>query len=91
MRSPIFLRSEFHGTHKYVLLSIFLRLPQPGGPGSCIYFLWEQGSPVISPGIEAALLQIIKERRKTGRLTVSRNMSLTLTLTLIRSTASHKR
>jgi hypothetical protein len=33
------------------LLSIFLRLPQPGGPGSCIYFPQEQGSPVIPPGI----------------------------------------
>jgi hypothetical protein len=28
-------------------LSLFLRLPQPGGQGSCIYFPQEQGSPVI--------------------------------------------
>jgi hypothetical protein len=30
-----------------ILLSIFLRLPQPGGPGSCTYFYQEQGSPVM--------------------------------------------
>jgi hypothetical protein len=28
-----------------------LRLPQPGGPGSCIYIPQEQGCPVIPPGI----------------------------------------
>jgi hypothetical protein len=39
-------------------LSLFLRLPQPGGPGSCIYFPQEQGSPVISPDIE--LIQSIR-------------------------------
>jgi hypothetical protein len=33
----------------HILLS-HLRLPQPGGPGSCIYVLQEQGSPVIPPG-----------------------------------------
>jgi hypothetical protein len=47
-----FLRSESHGTHEHTLLSLFLRLPEPGGPGSCIYFTREQGSPVIPPGIE---------------------------------------
>jgi hypothetical protein len=31
-----FLRSESHGTHEYILLSLFLRLPQPVGPGSCV-------------------------------------------------------
>jgi hypothetical protein len=35
----VFLRSESHGTHEHSLLSLFLRIPQPGGPGSCIYFL----------------------------------------------------
>jgi hypothetical protein len=49
--SAAFLRSESHGTHEHILLSLFLRLPQPGGPGSCIYFPQEQGSPVIPPGI----------------------------------------
>jgi hypothetical protein len=32
-------------------LSLFLRLPQPGGPGFHIYFLQEQGSPIIPTGI----------------------------------------
>jgi hypothetical protein len=35
--SAAFLRSESHGTHDHILLS-HLRLPQLGGPGSCIYF-----------------------------------------------------
>jgi hypothetical protein len=29
---------------EHSLLSLFLRLPQPGGPSSCIYFPQEQGS-----------------------------------------------
>jgi hypothetical protein len=45
------LRSESHETHEHILLSLFLRLPQPGGPGSCIYFFQEQGSPVMPPAI----------------------------------------
>jgi hypothetical protein len=49
--STALLRSESHGTHEHILLSLFLRLPHPGGPGSCIYFPQEQGSPVIPPGI----------------------------------------
>jgi hypothetical protein len=46
--SAAFLRSESHGTHEHSLY--FFRLPQPGGPGSCIYFHQEQISPVIPPG-----------------------------------------
>jgi hypothetical protein len=49
--SVAFLRSESHGTHEHILWSLFLRLPQPGGPGSYIYFPQEQSSPVIPPGI----------------------------------------
>jgi hypothetical protein len=33
-----------------ILLSQFLRLPQPGGPGPRIYILQEQGGPDIPPG-----------------------------------------
>jgi hypothetical protein len=46
-----FPRSDPHGTLELSSLSLFLRLPQPGGPGSCIYSPQEQGSPVIPPGI----------------------------------------
>jgi hypothetical protein len=35
--------------HGHILLS-HLKLPQPGGPGPCIYIPQEQGAPVISPG-----------------------------------------
>jgi hypothetical protein len=45
--SAAVIRSESHGTHEHILLSLFLRLHQPWGPGSCIYFLQEQGSPGI--------------------------------------------
>jgi hypothetical protein len=31
--SADFLRSQSHETHEYILLSLFLRLSQPGGPG----------------------------------------------------------
>jgi hypothetical protein len=39
------------GTHEHILLSLFWRLPQPGGSGSCIYFPQDEGSPVMAPGI----------------------------------------
>jgi hypothetical protein len=48
------LRSKSRRTHDYILLS-YLRLPQPGGPGSRIYIPQEQGGPGhwgISPGID---------------------------------------
>jgi hypothetical protein len=41
--------SESRRTHNHTLLS-HLRLPQPGGPGSCIYIPQEQGGPVIPLG-----------------------------------------
>jgi hypothetical protein len=47
--SAAFFKSESHGTREQ--LSPYLSFPQPGGPGSCIYFSQEQGSPVIPPGI----------------------------------------
>jgi hypothetical protein len=49
--SAAFLRSESRMTHKHILLSPFLRLSQPEGPDSCIYFPQEQSSPVTPPGI----------------------------------------
>jgi hypothetical protein len=36
-------------TRNHILLS-HLRLPQPVGPGPCIYIPHEQGGPVIPPG-----------------------------------------
>jgi hypothetical protein len=41
--------SESRRTRSHTLLS-YLRLPQPGGPGSRIYIPQEQGGPVIPPG-----------------------------------------
>jgi hypothetical protein len=49
--SAAFRRSESHGPHEHTLLSLIFRLPQTGGPGSCIYFPQQQGSPFIPPDI----------------------------------------
>jgi hypothetical protein len=43
--SADFLTSESHAT--FMVLCLFFTLPHPGGPGSCIYFPQEQGSPII--------------------------------------------
>jgi hypothetical protein len=56
--SAAFLSSEPHRTREHILLSLFLRLPQPGGPGSCIYFPQEQGSPVIPPDTWVCLINL---------------------------------
>jgi hypothetical protein len=49
--STTFLRSHSHRAHEHILSSLFFRLLQPGGPGSCIYFPQEHGSPVITLSI----------------------------------------
>jgi hypothetical protein len=43
------LRSQSCRTHDHILLS-HLTLPQPGGPGPCIYIPQEEGGPVIPTG-----------------------------------------
>jgi hypothetical protein len=43
------LRSKSRRTRNHILL-FHLRLPQPGGPGPCIYIRQQQGGPVIPPG-----------------------------------------
>jgi hypothetical protein len=53
--SAAFFGSESHGTHEHSLLSLFLIFPQPGGPGSSIYFPQEQGSLIILSGIGSSL------------------------------------
>jgi hypothetical protein len=47
--SAAFLGSDSYGTHEHILLPLFFRLPKTGGPGFCIYFPQEQGSPVMPP------------------------------------------
>jgi hypothetical protein len=42
-RPRLLSQTESHGTHEHILLFLFLRLPQSGGPGSCIHFPKEQG------------------------------------------------
>jgi hypothetical protein len=39
LASVVPLGSEFRGTQDHILLSQFLTLPQPGGPGPRIYIL----------------------------------------------------
>jgi hypothetical protein len=55
LASRIFLGSESHGTHEHIILSLFLRLHKPGGPGSSIYFYQDQDSAVIPPGTEVSV------------------------------------
>jgi hypothetical protein len=49
LASAVQLGSESRGTQDRILLSQFLRLPQPGGPGPRIYVPQEQGGPDIPP------------------------------------------
>jgi hypothetical protein len=46
-------------------LSLFFKLPQPGGPGSCIYFPQEQGSRIIPSGIGFLLVEVEVNLRPT--------------------------
>jgi hypothetical protein len=48
--SAVPLGSESRGTEGHILLSQFLRDPQPGGPGPRIYIPQQQGGPDIPPG-----------------------------------------
>jgi hypothetical protein len=50
LASAVPLGSESQRTQDHILLSQFLRLPQPGEPGPRIYIPQEQGGPVIPPG-----------------------------------------
>jgi hypothetical protein len=52
--SAVFLGYKSRRTHDHTFTVSNLRLHQTGGPGSCIYFPQEQGSPVIPPGIGLA-------------------------------------
>jgi hypothetical protein len=63
--STVALQSESHGTQDHILLSQFLRLLQPGGPGPRIYIPQEQGGPVIPLGIGFPLGHLLLTRRAT--------------------------
>jgi hypothetical protein len=36
------------------------RLPQPGGPGPCIYIPQDQGGPIIPPGAGFLFLRLLR-------------------------------
>jgi hypothetical protein len=59
------LRSKSRRTHGHILMSR-QRLPQPGGPGPCIYILQEQCDPVIPPGTGFPFLSPLTTRRDYG-------------------------
>jgi hypothetical protein len=62
LASGVPLWSESRGTQDHILLSQFLRLPQLGGPGPCIYSYipQEQGGPVIPPGTEFPFRRLLR-------------------------------
>jgi hypothetical protein len=66
--------SESLRTRNHTLLS-YLRLPQPGGPGSRIYIPQEQGGLVIPPGTRLAWLVEV-EVEVTLHLTISQSVSM---------------
>jgi hypothetical protein len=47
--SAAFLGAESHWTHQQNLLFLFMRVPKPGGPSSCIYFSQEQDGLIKLP------------------------------------------
>jgi hypothetical protein len=51
LASAVPLGSESRGTRDHILLSKFLRILQPGGPGPRIYIPQEQGGPDIPPAL----------------------------------------
>jgi hypothetical protein len=62
-------------THDHILLS-HLRLPQPGGPGPCIYIPQEQGSPVILPGTGFHFRRLLRLAGKYSNPPAHRKLSL---------------
>jgi hypothetical protein len=69
--NAVFLGSEFHEIHEHIPFSLFLRLSQPGGPSSCIYFTQEESIPVMAPGIGTGLQylhcsSVSRKRRRKG-------------------------
>jgi hypothetical protein len=62
--------SKSSRTHGHILLS-HLRLPQPGGPGPCIYIPQEQGDPVIPPGTGFRFCRLLPSRSRSHIMTDS--------------------
>jgi hypothetical protein len=56
LASAVLLGSESRGTQDHILLSQFLRLPQPGGQGRRIYILQEQSQSHIMTDSQSASL-----------------------------------
>jgi hypothetical protein len=74
--SASILTFDSYGTHEHILLSLFLRLRQPGGPDSCIYFPQEQGSSVIPPGTGSVIAIVQLQVQVMLRPTVRRPVRL---------------
>jgi hypothetical protein len=66
LASAVPLGSESHGTQDHILLSQFLRLPQPGGPGPYIYVLQEQGGPDIKVKVKVKA-KVILQLKSVGQ------------------------
>jgi hypothetical protein len=67
---PVPLGSESRGTQDHILLSQFLRLPQPGRPGPHIYIPQEQGGPVIPPGTGFPFHRLLRLTRLRWRYSI---------------------
>jgi hypothetical protein len=65
LASAVLLGSDTRGTQDHILLSQFLRLPQPGGPGPRIYIPPETGWPRYTPGHWVPFLSPLTTHRAT--------------------------
>jgi hypothetical protein len=64
-------RSESRGTQDHILMSHFLRLPQPGEPGHRIYIPQEQGGPLLLPGIAFPFRRLLQLAGLRWRYSIS--------------------
>jgi hypothetical protein len=55
LTSAVQFGSDSRETEDNILMSQFLRLPQPGGPGPSIYIPQEQDGPYIPPGVSLSV------------------------------------
>jgi hypothetical protein len=70
LASAVPLGSESRGTQDHILLSQFLRLPQPGEPGPHIYISQKQGGPDIPPGTGFPFRRLLRLARLRWRYSI---------------------
>jgi hypothetical protein len=70
LASAVPLEYESCGTQDHILLSQFLRLPQPGEPGPRIYIPQEQGGPGLPTGTGFLFRRLLRLARLRWRYSI---------------------